>query len=83
MSLSSLDCSLRIDPSQTVIFLYLVDNETSWLVIISVGLGVLIEYWKITKAVVVNVSGMRFLFLQLWSLNWLSLYALGLLIAST
>jgi Cleft lip and palate transmembrane protein 1 (CLPTM1) len=35
---------------QTVIFLYLLDNETSWMVLLSSGLGLLIEYWKLTKA---------------------------------
>lgn len=39
---------------QIVILLYLVDNETSFMVIVSNGVGVVIEVWKITKAV--NIS---------------------------
>lgn len=39
---------------QVVILLYLVDNETSFMVIVSNGVGVAIEVWKISKAV--NVS---------------------------
>eukprot|EP01106_Pelomyxa_sp_JSP_P005882 TRINITY_DN1935_c0_g1_i4.p1 TRINITY_DN1935_c0_g1~~TRINITY_DN1935_c0_g1_i4.p1 ORF type:complete len:623 (-),score=189.98 TRINITY_DN1935_c0_g1_i4:51-1919(-) len=40
---------------QVVIFLYLLDNETSWMIIISCGLGLAIELWKICKAVHVSV----------------------------
>eukprot|EP00762_Andalucia_godoyi_P000849 ANDGO_03720.mRNA.1 CLPTM1-like membrane protein cnrB len=40
--------------SQLVIFLYLLDNETSWMIVLSSGIGVLIEFWKINR--VVNVS---------------------------
>ena len=36
---------------QVVIFLYLLDNETSWMVTLSSGIGCLIEFWKITRAV--------------------------------
>mmetsp|Transcript_37396 Transcript_37396/g.61982 ORF Transcript_37396/g.61982 Transcript_37396/m.61982 type:complete len:686 (-) Transcript_37396:192-2249(-) len=36
---------------QLVIFLYLFDNETSWMVLSSSGIGVLIEIWKLRKAV--------------------------------
>lgn len=41
---------------QTVIFLYLVDNSqnTSWMILGSQGIGILIEFWKITT--VVNVK---------------------------
>jgi len=42
--------------SNIIIFLYLLDNETSWLVIVSAGVGLLIEMWKITKAVVVKLE---------------------------
>ena len=41
---------------QLVIFLYLVDNDTSWIIVISSGVGLLIEGWKITKAVNVTVE---------------------------
>jgi len=38
---------------QTIILLYLIDNneQTSWMILFSSGIGVLIEAWKITKAV--------------------------------
>ncbi|KAI8799504.1 cleft lip and palate transmembrane protein 1-domain-containing protein [Cladochytrium replicatum] len=39
---------------QVVIFLYLVDNDTSWMILISNGIGLLIEAWKINKVVVVK-----------------------------
>jgi hypothetical protein len=36
--------------SQLVIFLYLLDNDTSMVVLFSAGAGTAIEFWKITKA---------------------------------
>ncbi|KAJ3188445.1 hypothetical protein HDU85_005596 [Gaertneriomyces sp. JEL0708] len=39
---------------QTVTLLYLMDNETSWMIIISSGVGLLIEMWKINKTVIVK-----------------------------
>lgn len=41
---------------QAVIFLYLLDNNTSFVVLASAGIGTLIEFWKITKAVDVSVD---------------------------
>jgi hypothetical protein len=41
---------------QTVIFLYLLDNETSWMVILSSGVGLLIELWKVNKTVIVKTK---------------------------
>lgn len=42
---------------QAVIFLYLVDNSqnTSWMILGSQGVGILIEFWKITTVVDVRV----------------------------
>lgn len=40
---------------QIVIFLYLLDNDTSWVVLLSAGVGLLIEFWKVTKASDVSV----------------------------
>ncbi|KAJ6252775.1 cleft lip and palate transmembrane protein [Anaeramoeba flamelloides] len=34
---------------QLIIFLYLMDNKTSWLVLLSSGVGVIIEFWKIKQ----------------------------------
>ena len=31
---------------QTVIFLYLMDNDTSWMILFSSGTGLAIEVWK-------------------------------------
>uniref|UniRef100_A0A7S4JSW0 Uncharacterized protein n=1 Tax=Prymnesium polylepis TaxID=72548 RepID=A0A7S4JSW0_9EUKA len=36
---------------QTVIFLYLCDNDTSWMILMSNGVGLAIEVWKLRKAV--------------------------------
>ncbi|KAE9019602.1 Cleft lip and palate transmembrane protein 1 [Phytophthora rubi] len=37
---------------QLVIFLYLIDNDTSWLILVQSGIALLIDVWKIKKAVV-------------------------------
>eukprot|EP00004_Rigifila_ramosa_P016486 TRINITY_DN3919_c0_g1_i1.p1 TRINITY_DN3919_c0_g1~~TRINITY_DN3919_c0_g1_i1.p1 ORF type:complete len:355 (+),score=80.97 TRINITY_DN3919_c0_g1_i1:864-1928(+) len=36
---------------QLIIFLYLCDQDTSWVILISSGVGLCIEAWKITRAV--------------------------------
>jgi len=41
---------------QLVILLYLFDNDTSWIILISATVGLVIEAWKITKAVEVSVT---------------------------
>ncbi|KZP13461.1 cleft lip and palate transmembrane 1 [Athelia psychrophila] len=43
---------------QTIILLYLLDNntDTSWMILMGSGMGVLIEAWKITKAVDINIK---------------------------
>lgn len=42
---------------QTVIFLYLMDNNenTSWMILFSQGMGILLEFWKITTVVNVRI----------------------------
>lgn len=52
LSLKSMYINLA---SNAIIFLYLVDNDASWMVLISTALGTIIEAWKITKAVHVSV----------------------------
>jgi hypothetical protein len=37
--------------TQSIILLYLFDNETSWMILISSTLGLAIEAWKVTRAV--------------------------------
>lgn len=39
---------------QTIILLYLIEQETSYLVLVSSGIGVLIECWKVQKTVIVS-----------------------------
>jgi len=36
---------------QSVIFLYLCDNDTSWMILFSNGMGLAIEVWKLRKAI--------------------------------
>lgn len=52
---------------QLIIFLYLLDNETSFVVLMSSGVGTAIEFWKVTKAmdVKLDMSGGGFLGLGL------------------
>jgi hypothetical protein len=42
---------------QAIILLYLIDNNenTSWMILLGSGMGVVIEAWKITKAVDINL----------------------------
>ena len=40
---------------QLIIFLYLCDNETSWMILMSSGMGAAIEFWKVTKAMDVDI----------------------------
>jgi Cleft lip and palate transmembrane protein 1 (CLPTM1) len=47
---------------QLVIFLYLWDNETSWMITIGNGIGIVIEVWKLQKAVKVKSFGTKKLF---------------------
>ncbi|KAI7733783.1 hypothetical protein M8C21_023333 [Ambrosia artemisiifolia] len=41
---------------QLIIFLYLLDNDTSWMILASSGIGVCIEFWKIGKAMHIEVD---------------------------
>ncbi|KAL3688246.1 hypothetical protein R1sor_014555 [Riccia sorocarpa] len=41
---------------QLIVFLYLLDNETSWMILLSAGVGVGIEFWKIGKAMIIEVD---------------------------
>jgi len=41
---------------QLIILLYLFDNDTSWMILGSASIGIVIEAWKITKATVVRVK---------------------------
>jgi len=41
---------------QVIIFLYLMDNETSWVILISAGIGLVIEFWKLQKAMIFKVD---------------------------
>jgi len=40
-----------------VILLYLADNETSYMVLMSNGMGLVIDVWKISKAITISFSG--------------------------
>lgn len=44
---------------QLIIFLYLLDNETSTVVLFSAGAGTAIEFWKVTKAMKVSIDWSR------------------------
>ncbi|CAI9763398.1 unnamed protein product [Fraxinus pennsylvanica] len=41
---------------QLVVFLYLLDNETSWMILASSGIGCCIEFWKIGKAMHIEID---------------------------
>ncbi|RYR44767.1 hypothetical protein Ahy_A08g041048 isoform C [Arachis hypogaea] len=41
---------------QLIIFLYLLDNDTSWMILASSGIGVVIEFWKIGKAMRIEID---------------------------
>lgn len=44
---------------QLIVFLYLLDNETSWMIIASSGVGCCIEFWKIGKAMHIEIVWIR------------------------
>jgi len=41
---------------QAIVFLYLLDNDTSFVVLLSTGVGLLIELWKLTQAMDVTLT---------------------------
>ncbi|CAB4309012.1 unnamed protein product [Prunus armeniaca] len=41
---------------QFIVFLYLLDNDTSWMILISSGIGCCIEFWKIGKAMHIEID---------------------------
>ncbi|KAL2497989.1 Transmembrane CLPTM1 family protein [Abeliophyllum distichum] len=41
---------------QLIVFLYLLDNETSWMILASSGVGCCIEFWKIGKAMHIEID---------------------------
>uniref|UniRef100_A0AAF5PG69 Cleft lip and palate transmembrane protein 1 n=2 Tax=Wuchereria bancrofti TaxID=6293 RepID=A0AAF5PG69_WUCBA len=45
-----------------IVFLYICDNDTSWIIKMSVGVGLVIELWKIPKCVNINVDQTQKLF---------------------
>ena len=42
---------------QVVVFLYLLDNDTAWMILTSSGIGLLIEAWKVPKLFNVSITG--------------------------
>ncbi|CAM6082675.1 unnamed protein product [Calypogeia fissa] len=44
---------------QLIVFLYLLDNETSWMILLSSGIGCCIEFWKIGKAMHIEIDRSR------------------------
>ncbi|PKU70824.1 cleft lip and palate transmembrane protein 1 homolog [Dendrobium catenatum] len=42
--------------SQLIVFLYLFDNDTSWMILASSGIGCCIEFWKIGKAMHIEID---------------------------
>ena len=59
MLLSGIRCTTPSLLLQLVIFLYLLDSETSYVVIASSGIGTVIEFWKVTKAMNVTIDRSR------------------------
>ena len=56
-----------------IIFLYLLNEETSWMVIISSGVGCAIDIWKISKAAKVSIQWKTILSSPKISIPWFKL----------
>ena len=41
---------------QVIIFLYLMEENTSYVVLFSSGLGLIIEFWKLTQAMSISLD---------------------------
>lgn len=52
-----------------VVLLYILDNETNFVVQVSVFIGLLIDFWKITKVMDVRVSNCDYRFLRRTSVS--------------
>ena len=44
---------------QVIIFLYLMEENTSYVVLFSSGLGLIIEFWKLTQAMSISLDWSR------------------------
>ncbi|KAH9664635.1 cleft lip and palate associated transmembrane protein-like [Citrus sinensis] len=44
------------DELKLIVFLYLLDNDTSWMILASSGVGCCIEFWKIGKAMHIEID---------------------------
>ncbi|KAI6197184.1 Ribonuclease [Aphelenchoides besseyi] len=42
--------------SETVVFFYLMDERSSYLILIPSGIGALVEYWKLTRALKIQIN---------------------------
>jgi hypothetical protein len=52
---------------QTVIFLYLLDNDTSYMILVSTGIGLAIEIWKLLRALGGTIAWSGFRPTLIWS----------------
>ena len=45
---------------QLIIFLYLLESETSWIILLSVGIGAIIELWKISRVFEIKWTKLKY-----------------------
>lgn len=62
MSFRSLGLNLIF---QIVIFFYLLDNNTSYMILVSTGLGLLIEIWKLKRMATIDIDFNKFPFIHI------------------